>query len=298
MRCKHSKKKHCTIALTSTDQQKVGSNGYKKPECKENTCQVATHKVRGDSQGLTGNIPFQVNIPGGAEDIIVFEDYTANHNKTLLQLSAEPSLVEYTFSELDVKIFTRDSDVPIEIRLSTNPFGPVFTGIPRGIQVENFVRMTVSNPLDTIGTLRVHIEKTFCICCDENASSNHIEDHFVQGSGLNQTGNIPILFPLRPNVTEIIFSDETNNHNKTLIQLKSIGVFPFPPFPLEVFIFTKDSFFPIIAEVQGSELFGEGNTRAFQVENFSFLAIRFNEEVGLRQAAVEVFIQKTFCMGC
>ncbi|MEA3319897.1 MAG: exosporium protein D [Bacillota bacterium] len=127
---------------------------------------------------------------------------------------------------------------------------------------------------------------------------SHIESHFVQGSGLNQTGNIPLLFPLRPNETEIIFSDETNNHNKTLIQIKSIGVGPFPPFPLQVFIFTKDSLFPIIAEVQGSELFNEGNTRAFQVENFSFLAIRFNDEVGQREAAAEVFIQKTFCIGC
>jgi len=262
--------------------------------CKKKHCQIASHKVRGDSQGLTGNIPFQVNLLGGAEDIIVFEDYTDNHNKTLLQLSAETSLVENTFSILDVKIFTRDSDEPIEIRLSTNPFGPVFTGIPRGIQVENFVRLTVSNPLTTIGVLRVHIEKTFCICCGQN----HLEDHFVQGSGLNQTGNIPILFPLRPNETEIIFSDNTDNHNKTLIQIKSIGVFPFPPFPLQVFIFTKDSFLPIIAEIQGSELFGEGNTRAFQVENFRFLAIRFNDDVALRQAAAEVFIQKTFCIGC
>ncbi|MGD6778547.1 hypothetical protein ACQCT3_02200 [Sutcliffiella horikoshii] len=292
MRCNHF-----TVALTSNGKQQVNKNGHKKPECH---CQVASHKVRGDSQGLTGNIPFQVNLPGGAEDISVFEDYTDNHNKTLLQISAEPSLVEYSFSVLDVKIFTRDSDEPIEIRLSTNPVGPVYTGIPRGIQVENFVRLSVSNPLETIGTLRVYIEKTFCICCGEysDASTNHIENHFVQGSGINQTGNIPILFPLRPNETEIIFSDDANNHNKTLIQLNSIGVFPFPPFPLQVFIFTKDSFFPIIAEVQGSELFGEGNIRAFQVENFSFLAIRFNDEVGLRQAAVEVFIQKTFCIGC
>ncbi|WP_060664528.1 hypothetical protein [Bacillus sp. CHD6a] len=127
---------------------------------------------------------------------------------------------------------------------------------------------------------------------------SQIENHLVQGSGLNQTGNIPLLFPLRPNETEIIFSDETNNHNKTLIQIKSIGVGPFPPFPLQVFIFTKDSLFPIIAEVQGSALFNEGNTRAFQVENFSFLAIRFNDEVGQREAAAEVFIQKTFCIEC
>ncbi|TYS67727.1 hypothetical protein FZC76_14270 [Sutcliffiella horikoshii] len=126
----------------------------------------------------------------------------------------------------------------------------------------------------------------------------HIESHFVQGNGIDQNGNIPALFPLRPNQTEIIFSDETDNHNKTLIQITSIGVGAFPPFPLQVFIFTEDSFIPIIEEVQGSEFFNEGNTRAFQVENFRFLAIRFNDEVGQREAAAEVFIQKTFCIDC
>lgn len=127
---------------------------------------------------------------------------------------------------------------------------------------------------------------------------SHIENHFVQGSGFNQTGNIPLLFPIRPNQAEIIFSDETPNHNKTLIQIKSVAVEPFPPFPLQILIFTKDSFVPIIAEIEGSSLFSEGNTRAFQVEDFFLLAIVFQDEVGQRQAAAEVFIQKTFCIDC
>ncbi|WP_223701164.1 hypothetical protein [Sutcliffiella deserti] len=126
--------------------------------------------------------------------------------------------------------------------------------------------------------------------------NSHVGNHFVQGSGLNQSGNIPLLFPIRSNETEIVFSDETTNHNKTLIQIRSVAVDPFPPFPLQVFIFTRDSLFPIIAEIEGSSLFSEGNTRAFQVEDFWFLAIRFNDEIGQREAAAEVFIQKTFCI--
>lgn len=127
---------------------------------------------------------------------------------------------------------------------------------------------------------------------------NHIANHFVQGSGFNQAGNIPLLFPIRPNQAEIIFSDETPNHNKTLIQIRSVAVEPFPPFPLQVFIFTKDVAPPIVVEIEGSSLFSEGNTRAFQVEDFFFLAIIFQDEVGQRQAAAEVFIQKTFCIDC
>ncbi|WP_404445765.1 hypothetical protein LG307_20030 [Sutcliffiella horikoshii] len=120
---------------------------------------------------------------------------------------------------------------------------------------------------------------------------SHIENHFVQGSGFNQTGNIPLLFPIRPNQAEIIFSDETPNHNQTLIQIRSVAVDPFPPFPLQVFIFTKRVAPPIVAET-------DANTRAFQVEDFFFLAIVFQDEVGERQAAAEVFIQKTFCIDC
>ncbi|MGD6870924.1 exosporium protein D [Sutcliffiella horikoshii] len=127
---------------------------------------------------------------------------------------------------------------------------------------------------------------------------SQIENQFLQGSGMNQKGNIPLLFPIPSNQTEILFSDATTDHNKTFIQLKSVGVGAFPPFPLQVFIFTRGSFIPIIIELEGSALFNEGNTRALQVEDFSFIAVRFNDEVGQREAAVEVFIQKTFCFGC
>ncbi|KPB05840.1 hypothetical protein AAV98_05305 [Bacillus sp. CHD6a] len=157
--------KHCTMAITSPSQQQ---GRMKKHHCKNESCNVETHKVRGNGQELTGNIPLLINVPGDGEELTVLEDFTDNHNKTFLQLSAETSPMDNTFRVLDVKIFTRDSEEPIEIRLSTNPIGPEYTGIPRGIQVENFARLTVSNPLETASTLRVYIEKTFCICCRKN----------------------------------------------------------------------------------------------------------------------------------
>ncbi|TYS67726.1 exosporium protein D [Sutcliffiella horikoshii] len=164
MSCRHHYQCDCIVALTSNQQQTRDNGGTKHP-CKENSCEVATHKVRGNGQGLTGNIPLSINVAGDAEEFTVFEDYTDNHNKTFLQLSVEPSPLDNTFSVLDVRIYTRDSLEPIEVRLQTNSIGPGFIGIPRGVQVENFTRLTVSNVLDSPSVLRVYIEKTFCICC-------------------------------------------------------------------------------------------------------------------------------------
>lgn len=119
------------------------------------------------------------------------------------------------------------------------------------------------------------------------------ETHTMAGFGVDQAGNVPILVSLRPNVTETIFEDFACNHNKTLIQLRSEPRGAFPAFPLEVTIRTRGSRIPIVATIPGNQ-----SMRAFQVEDFESLTVRFNDEVGQREAAVSVFIQKTFCVCC
>lgn len=169
MSCKDSRMKYCKEALGSISPQRVSPNGHhKKTQCKENSCEVETHKVQGNGENLTGNIPINIFVPAFREELVVFEDYTENHNKTFLQLTVQTAPTNNSFRVLDVRIYTMDSDKPIDVRLTTNPFGPVFTGIPRGIQVENFVRLTVTNTLEIPGILQVYIEKTFCICCRES----------------------------------------------------------------------------------------------------------------------------------
>lgn len=168
MSCKDSRMKYCREALGSTRPQRVSPNGHHKKECKENSCEVETHKIQGNSEGLIGNIPINLFVPAFREELVVFEDYTENHNKTFFQLSVQPAPPENTFRVLDVRIYTRDFDEPIDISITTNPFGPEFTGIPRGIQVENFVRLTVTNTLESPSILQVYMEKTFCICCRES----------------------------------------------------------------------------------------------------------------------------------
>ncbi|UAL47119.1 exosporium protein D [Sutcliffiella horikoshii] len=168
MSCRDSRLKYCRETLGSISPQRVRPNGHKKLKCKEISCELETHKVRGNGESLTGNIPNSIFVPAFREELVVFEDYTENHNKTFLQLSVEPAPPNITFRVLDVRIYTRDSEEPIDIRLTTNPFGPEFTGIPRGIQVENFVRLTVTNTLESPSILQFYIEKTFCICCRES----------------------------------------------------------------------------------------------------------------------------------
>ncbi|MGD7052879.1 exosporium protein D [Sutcliffiella horikoshii] len=163
MRC-HDNKRHCrTLAITSASPQR--ENGSKKRVCKENSCEVETHILQGNGESLRGNIPVEVFVPAETEELVVFEDYTENINTTFLQVAV--GSFNNIGGQLFVRIYTRDAEEPIEVVIVTD-LGREFTSIPTGIQVENFVRLTVSNRIDFPVFLRVYAEKTFCICCNES----------------------------------------------------------------------------------------------------------------------------------
>jgi hypothetical protein len=125
---------------------------------------VENHTIEGSGTNLTGNIPLTIAVPASATDVNVFEDFTKNHNKTLLQLSA-------VTTGLIVSIFTRGSRMPIS---ATIPAGST-----RAFQVEDFERLTVSNPSPTTaGTLNVFIQKTFCIGCKEQNKNHNKKCYF------------------------------------------------------------------------------------------------------------------------
>ncbi|GAB1763139.1 exosporium protein D [Priestia sp. SB1] len=126
---------------------------------------IENHTIEGSGTNLTGNIPLTIAVPANAIDVTVFEDFTRNHNKTLLQLSAAATGVGVA-TGLTVSIFVRGSRLPIS---ATIPAGST-----RAFQVENFEKLTVSNPsATTAGTLNVFIQKTFCIGCNsQNKKSN------------------------------------------------------------------------------------------------------------------------------
>lgn len=82
------------------------------------------------------------------------EDLTINHNKTLLQVS-----VPNDSGPIVVTIQTRSSNIPINATLVPNE--------TRIFQVEDFQNLTLTNNSDTFDFIDIFINKTFCICCDD-----------------------------------------------------------------------------------------------------------------------------------
>ncbi|MFJ8460451.1 hypothetical protein ACIQ57_15130 [Lysinibacillus xylanilyticus] len=95
----------------------------------------------------------------GSSTQTIFEDYTCNHNKTLLEFSNNSS---YT-----VTIRKRGCHIPLILKLDD-------PGV-RSIQVEDLQSVSVSHQGDDLTPiLRISGEKTFCICCsgEDNDQKN------------------------------------------------------------------------------------------------------------------------------
>jgi hypothetical protein len=111
------------------------------------------------------------------------------------------------------------------------------------------------------------------------------ETHTIAGSGVNLTGNVPLQIFVPGNATDMpIFTDFTTNHNKTLLQLSTIG----SSVPLQISIFLRGE--PAIIDTIPA-----GATRIYQVEDFERLTV---SGAGTLNGQLNVFIQKTFCICC
>ncbi|MGA3599825.1 exosporium protein D [Lysinibacillus agricola] len=111
---------------------------------------------KGESFIATHTFDEIVRVPpidaGGATEI-VFEDFTKNHNKTLLVLKNSD------FRGVSITIQTSTCNTPIT------------ADIPRGglriFQVENFKSLSLTNPINfASAVLTITGEKTFCINCN------------------------------------------------------------------------------------------------------------------------------------
>ncbi|MBO1624975.1 exosporium protein D [Bacillus arachidis] len=125
---------------------------------KEHKCFVETHTISGSGVNLTGNIPLDFFLRPNTSRTI-FEDFTKNHNKTLIQISAAGNSAPF-----DVTIRTRGSRIPITARLSEDDSPQIF-------QVEDFESLTFSNTTNSPSVGNIFIQKTFCICCNEKDNS-------------------------------------------------------------------------------------------------------------------------------
>jgi hypothetical protein len=253
-------------------------------------CFVQTHTAAGTSFNRNGNIPITYFVEAG-ETIEVFRDFTGNHNKTLIQL--EGSFV--LGATIEVTIEMKGSSEPIVISVPPN--------VSKALQVENVESITVSNsnPVSN-GGIDIYFEKTFCICCQaknkfgplmsaciKSLPKGHcsISTHTVSGAGAEgETGNIPFRIDLPAGETQTAFEDFTRNHNKTMLQISTLGAGP----AMDITIRTRASELPITETIPG-----DFNTRLFQVEDFESLIVS-NPSTNL--GGILVHIQKTFCICC
>ncbi|HDV8362701.1 TPA: exosporium protein D [Bacillus cereus] len=120
----------------------------------KNNCFVETHIIGGSGVNLNGNIPISIDLLDTTPQT-VFEDFTDNHNKTLIQL-----FVVGMSAPVQVTILTRRSSVPI-----TTTLQPVQTKI---FQVEDFQSLTFTKQEGPASVVSLFIQKTFCICCNDN----------------------------------------------------------------------------------------------------------------------------------
>ncbi|MCU5707908.1 exosporium protein D [Bacillus wiedmannii] len=139
---------------------KNGKKIYKKqsnPKLQNNNCSVRTHTIAGAEENRNGNIPLVIDLLDNTPQT-VFEDFTNNHNKTLIQL-----FVIGMSAPVDVTILTRGSNRPI-----TTTLQPVQTKI---FQVEDFQSLTLTKHEGPASGVSLFVQKTFCICCNNQGNS-------------------------------------------------------------------------------------------------------------------------------
>lgn len=139
---------------------KNGKKCYKKhskSNPQNDNCSVKTHTIAGVGANLNGNIPLVIDLLNTTPQT-VFEDFTNNHNKTLIQL-----FVVGMSAPVDVTIRTRGSNIPI-----TTTLQPVQTKI---FQVEDFQSLTLTKHEGSVSAVSLFVQKTFCICCNNQGDS-------------------------------------------------------------------------------------------------------------------------------
>lgn len=144
------------------DGKKYGKNKYRSCSSRQkSTCFINTHTIAGSGTNLTGNIPLTIFVAPNTSRTI-FEDFTKNHNKTLIQIAVAGNSLP-----VDVTIRTRGSRIPITARIRGEE-AQIF-------QVEDFESLTFSNTGNDFSVADIFIQKTFCICCHEQNDScdNH-----------------------------------------------------------------------------------------------------------------------------
>ncbi|MFZ5354007.1 MAG: hypothetical protein ACOZCL_14980 [Bacillota bacterium] len=252
---------------------------------KENRqCSISTHAIS-----------VSIEQPCNGEEVTLFEDFTSNHNKTLISIDSftQPPCF------ITIIIETRKGQrIVEEIRPLTLQFGVI---AQRAFQVEDLKRVAIICDGQAGGVCRgnLFINKTFCICCRK-------EKH--KGKFLNKIGSMFNVFKTKKAIasecfTELhedlisfaqpcdgtratYFEDYTDNHNKTLVEVSpgSAGC------TITVYMATGSG--EVIRRVVEF-----GTLGSFQVEDLKEVSIECTGNPGLGCTGL-IIIRKTFCICC
>ncbi|SCM96469.1 Uncharacterized protein BWINRASL_03540 [Bacillus mycoides] len=226
----------------------------------------------------------------------VIEDLTCDHNQTLLVLkSVDPNQVSQDVAQpLEIRIYTKCCDRPI-----TAVIPPEITKV---FPVENFERLDVSNIGNDEGALAVSMEKTFCICCEEeniNKKKCHSCDPKLSSCcNHNQKGECFIgvhVIPtfdvgLTPSSNQTVFEEFTCNHNKTLLELRATSQ------PISVTIKRRKCDTPLTIKIDPLPTFRDSLQRVIQVEDLESVSVLNLSATG--NATFSLSARKTFCICC
>ncbi|WP_459503190.1 hypothetical protein [Bacillus sp. C1] len=115
----------------------------------KNNCFIKTYTIFG-----SGNTPVNLEIIRATSQTI-FENFTDNHNKTLIKLS----YVNTSFAPIELIIQTRQSRTPLTIILTP--------GNIKTFLVEDVEKITFTNSDEVDATISLLIQQTNCICCND-----------------------------------------------------------------------------------------------------------------------------------
>ncbi|TXR76958.1 exosporium protein D [Bacillus sp. AR8-1] len=146
-----------TFCICCTNQ-----NDYSKNQ--KGTYFIETHTIAGSQTNSNGNIPLNFFI-GSNTSKTAFEDFTNNHNESLIQIS-----VLNLFGAIEVTIQTRNSHIPITAKLES-PETRIF-------QIEDFQSLTLTNNSLDDQIIDIFIQKTFCIYC--NNRNNSCDEYYCK----------------------------------------------------------------------------------------------------------------------
>ncbi|WP_242303843.1 hypothetical protein [Bacillus cereus group sp. BfR-BA-01350] len=135
------------------------NSSYKSSRIAKKECFISTHIAGGPGE----NTPLEYLLNAGEKNVTLYQSYTNTPNNSLIQLSVPLS------TSPNGPLF-----ISIESQAIREPITDVITaGQTKLYEVEDFKSLIVTNGTPNASIFfTLFIQNTFCICCNNDSSSN------------------------------------------------------------------------------------------------------------------------------